>query len=70
MGHKFAILAQTEKNIRVRLFFVLMLHIKFQVPNSSDSLDLQLTKGITDRRTDRRTDQNQYATSTSSKLGA
>ena len=30
-----------KKKIRVRLFFVLMLHIKFQVPSSSHSLVLQ-----------------------------
>ena len=73
-GHNFAIQGPTKKNIRVRLFFVLMLHIKFQVPSSSGSLVLQPTKGVTDRRTDgqtvRRTGPNQYAPSTSSKLGA
>ena len=37
-GHNFAIQGPTEKKIRVRLFFVLMLHIKFQVPSSSRSL--------------------------------
>ena len=31
-------LGPTEKKICVRLFFVLMLHIKFQVPSSSCSL--------------------------------
>ena len=31
-GHNFAIQVPTEK-IQVRLFFVLMLHIKFQVPS-------------------------------------
>ena len=55
-GHNFAIQGPTEKKIRVRLFFVLMLYIKFQVPSSSGSLVLQPTKGITDRRTDRQTD--------------
>ena len=63
--------------IRVRLFFVLMLYIKFQVPSSIGSLVLQPTKGVTDGRTDSRTDEqtnrrtgpNQYAPSTSSKLG-
>ena len=48
------------KKIRVRLFFVLMLYIKFQVPSSSSSLVLQPTKGVTDKRMDgqmgRRTD--------------
>ena len=40
MGHNFAILGLTEKKkILVCLFFVLMLHIKFQVPSSSGSLD-------------------------------
>ena len=55
-GHNFAIQGPTEKKIRVRLFFVLMLYIKFQVPSSSGSLVLQPTKGVTDRRTDRQTD--------------
>ena len=73
-GHNFAIQGPTEKKIRVRLFFVMMLYIKFQVPSSSGSLVLQPTKGVTDRRTDRRTavrrtGLNQFAPSTSSKLG-
>ena len=59
-GHNFAIQGPTEKKIRVRLFFVLMLYIRFQVPSSNGSLVLQPTKGVTDRRTDgqtvRRTD--------------
>ena len=38
-GHNFAILGLTEKEIWVRLVFVLMLYIKFQVPSSSGSLD-------------------------------
>ena len=38
-GHNFVILGPTKKKIRVRLFFVLMLYIKFQVPSSSGSLD-------------------------------
>ena len=44
-GHNFAIQGPTEKKkkICVRLFFVLMLHIKFQVPSSSRSLVLQPT---------------------------
>ena len=54
-GHNFAIQGPTEKKIRVRLFFVLMLYIKFQVPSSSGSLVLQPTKGVTDRRTDGQT---------------
>ena len=33
----------------VRLFFVLMLYIKFQVPGSSGTLVLTQTKGVTDR---------------------
>ena len=41
-GHNFAILGQIEKKkkkkTRGRLFFVLMLHIKFQVSSSSGSL--------------------------------
>ena len=65
----FAIQGPTEKKIRVRLLFILMLHIKFQVPSSSGSLVLQPTKGRTYRRTDRQA-QNQYAPSNSSKLGA
>ena len=55
-GHNFAIQGPTEKNIHFPLFFVLMLHIKFQVPSSSGSLVLQPTKGVTDRRTDGQTD--------------
>ena len=40
-GHNFAmILGPTEKKIWVRLFFVLMPYIKFQVPSSSGSLDI------------------------------
>ena len=65
-GHNFAIQGPTEKKMRVRLFFVLMLYIKFQVPTSSGSLVLQPLKGVTDRRTG----PNQYAASTSSNLGA
>ena len=42
-GHNFAIQGLTKKKIRVRLFFVLMLHIKFQGPSSSGSLVLQPT---------------------------
>ena len=43
-GHNFAIQGLTKKKkICVRLFFVLMLHIKFQVPSSSGSLVLQPT---------------------------
>ena len=42
-GHNFAIQGPTEKKIRIRLIFVLMLHIKFQVPSSSRSLVLQPT---------------------------
>ena len=53
-GHNFGIQGPTEKkNICFRLFFVLMLYIKFQVPSSSGSLVLQPTKGLTDSRTDR-----------------
>ena len=33
----------------IRLFFVLMLYIKFQVPNSSGSLVSTETNGISDR---------------------
>ena len=57
-GHNFAIQGPTEKKICVRLFFVLMLYIKFQVPSSSGSLVLQPTKGVTDRRTDGQTDRS------------
>ena len=42
-GHNFAIQGLAEKRLRVRLFFVLMLHIKFQVPSSSGSPVLQQT---------------------------
>ena len=43
-GHNFAIQGPTKKKkICVRLFFVLMLYIKFQVPSSSGSLVLQPT---------------------------
>ena len=38
-----------KKTIRIRLFFVLMLYIKFQVPGSSGSLVLTHTKGVTYR---------------------
>ena len=73
-GHNFAIQRPTEKKNTCSLIFVLMLYIKFQVPSSSGSLVLQPTKGVTDRRMDgqmvRRTGPNQYAPSTSSKLGA
>ena len=51
-GHNFAIQGPTEKKIRVRLVYVLMVYTKFQVPSSSGSLVLQPTKGVTDRRTD------------------
>ena len=54
--HDFAIQGQTKKKICIRLFFVLMLHIKFQVPSSGDSLVLQPTKGVMDRWTDRQMD--------------
>ena len=37
------------KTIGIRLFFVLVLCIKFQVPGSSGSLVLTQTKGETDR---------------------
>ena len=42
-GHNFAIQGPTDKEIFVRLFFVMILHIKFQVPSSSGSLVLQPT---------------------------
>ena len=42
-GHNVAIQGPREKKIRVRLIFVLMLHIKFQVSSSSPSLVLQPT---------------------------
>ena len=41
--HNFAIHGPIEKKKCVRLFFVLMLHIKFQVPSSSGPLVLQPT---------------------------
>ena len=69
-GHNFAIQGPTKK-IRVRLFFVLMLYIKFQVPSSIGSLVLQPKKGVTDGRTDGQTDgPKSICPSTSSKLGA
>ena len=40
---------KTQKTIGTRLFFVLMLYIKFQVPGSSGSLVLTQTKGVMDR---------------------
>ena len=50
-GHKLFIVRLIEKAFR--LFFVLMLSIKFQVPSSSSSQVLHPTKGVTDRqRTD------------------
>ena len=56
-GLKFVIQGPTEKRNTSSLFFILMLHIKFQVPSSSGSLVLQPTIGVTDRRMDgRRTD--------------
>ena len=42
-GHNFAIQGPTEKKYLYAYFFVLMLHIKFQVPSSSGSLVLQPT---------------------------
>ena len=42
-GHNLAIQGPSKKKICVRLYFVLMLHIKFQVPSSSSSLVLQPT---------------------------
>ena len=41
-----------KRKMRVRLFFVLMLYIKFQVPSPSASLVLQPTKSVMDRWTD------------------
>ena len=38
-----------KKTIGIRLIFVVMLYIKFQVPGSSGSLVLTQTKGVTDR---------------------
>ena len=57
-GHNFAIQGPTKKKkkIRIRLFFVLMLYVKFQVPSSSGSIVLQPTKGVTDRLTNGETD--------------
>ena len=40
-GNNFAIQGLMKKKARVRLFFVLMLHFKIQVPSSSRSLVLQ-----------------------------
>ena len=50
-GLNFAIQGPTEKKIRVRLFFVLMLYIKFQVPSSSFTTNIR-RNGQTDGRTD------------------
>ena len=57
-GHNCVIQGPTKKKVRVCLFFVLTLHIKFQVPSSSGSLVLQPTKGVTDKRTDGRAQTN------------
>ena len=40
---------ENTKTTGIRLFFVLMLSIKFQVPGSGGSLVLAQTKGVTDR---------------------
>ena len=45
-GHNFAIQGPTEK-IRVRLFFVQMLHIKFQAVKRFSSFTTNNKKGIT-----------------------
>ena len=42
-GHNFAIQGPTEEKNTFSLIFVLILHIKFQVPSSSRSLVLQPT---------------------------
>ena len=64
-GNNFAILGQPDKKICVQLCFMLMLYIEFQVPSSSNSLVLRPTKGIMDRGMG----PNQFAPSTSLKLG-
>ena len=65
-----------EKKIRVRLVFMYMPHILFQDLAqavleylSCQSVTDRRTDALTDRRTDGRTDPNQYAPSTSPKLG-
>ena len=56
-GHNFAILGRADKKkICIRLFFVLMLLITFQVLSSSGSLVLLPTKGVNKRRMDEQTD--------------
>ena len=40
---------KTQKAIGIRLFFVLMLYIKFPVPGTSGSLVTTQIKGVTDR---------------------
>ena len=40
---------ENTKNNDIRIFFVLMLYIKFQVSGSSGSPVLKQTKGVTDR---------------------
>ena len=67
-GNNFAIQGSTKKKICFHLFFVLMLHIKFQVPSSSGSLVLQPTKGITDRWKDGQTDRQDLLKSKSGGL--
>ena len=58
-GRNFAILGPTvKKKICIRLFFVLMLHIKFQVLRSSGSLVLLPTKDVIKRQTDGQTQTN------------
>ena len=56
-GRNFAIQGPIEKKYVFAYFFcTYATYIKFQVPSPSNSLVLQLTKGITDRWTDRQTD--------------
>ena len=48
-GRRTGIPTEKSKIISIRLFFVLMLYIKFQVPGSSGSLVLTQTEGVADR---------------------
>ena len=58
-GHNSHILGPTKKEIRVRLFFVLMPCIRFQVPSISHSLVSKHLKVVTRSRTNGQTDKAQ-----------
>ena len=62
---------QQQKEVRLKKICRYSLYIIIhKMSSSSGSLVLKQRKGVTDRRMDRRTGPNQYALSTSSKLGA